>query len=50
MNDLVEWACDINKVETDKFEWKTLGDSNGNVDDELIVTVEKIVEVPEIVD
>ena len=42
MNDLVEWGCDINEIEPGLLEWKTLGDSNGYVDDELIAKVKKI--------
>ena len=42
MNDLVEWACEIDDTETDILKYTTIGDSNGYVDDELIVKVEKI--------
>jgi len=42
MNDLVEWACDKEKIDPGLVKWKTLGDSNGVVDDELIAKVKKI--------
>jgi len=44
MNDLVEWACDIKELEKDIWEWTTIGDSKGYVDDELIAKVEKVKE------
>ena len=38
MNDIVEWACEIKKVETDVWKWSTINHSNKYVD---IVKVKK---------